>query len=122
MSDRVQAAIRVYFVPQTFPCGPDSSCCGPVGQTEEELQALAGNLAAAFPDTEIEVVDAGGTLQMGRDLPVIKMLNTFGAAACPIVTLNGDLVSMGPPNLSELIKLLKTRLHSSDGAAASGAT
>ncbi len=112
MSNGAQATIRVYFVPQTFPCGPDSACCGPVGQTEEELQALAGDLVAAFPDIELEVIDAKGKLQMGRDLPVTKLLNTFGAAACPVVTLNGKVIAMGPPDMAELIELLKTELSS----------
>lgn len=121
MSDQERATVRIYFVPQTFPCGPDSSCCGPVGQTEEELQSLASDVAAALPAAQLEVIDAGGKLQMGRDLSVMKLLNTFGAAACPIISINGEVVSMGPPNMSELTELLKTKLRSGDGAAATGA-
>lgn len=32
--------VRIFIMPQQFPCGPQSSCCGPIGQTEEEIQAI----------------------------------------------------------------------------------
>lgn len=122
MSDRAQPIVYVYYVPQAFPCGPDSSCCGPVGQTEEEIRALAREIAAAASGIGVEVIDAGGKLRMGRDLPVIKLLNTFGAAASPIIVVSGEVISMGPPpEARELVSLVRAKLEAEGDRAASGA-
>jgi hypothetical protein len=32
--------IKIFTMKQEFPCGPQSTCCGPVGQTEEEISEL----------------------------------------------------------------------------------
>lgn len=104
------ASVRVYYVPQTFPCGPQSSCCGPVGQTEAELAEYRDRLRDALPGVEVEAIDASRPLKLGRDAPVIRLLNTFGQAACPIFAVNGEVVSMGPPALDELVALIKARL------------
>lgn len=108
MSD--QMTVRLYYVPQTFPCGPQSSCCGPVGQTEAEIAEYTARLREALPEVAVEAIDASRPLKLGRDGPVIRLLNTFGQAACPIFTVNGDVVSMGPPALSELVDLIRARL------------
>lgn len=110
MSESAHNVVRLYYQPQTFPCGPNSSCCGPVGQSEEDLRAYRQALEARLPGVPVELVDASQRLNLGRDLPVIKLLNTFGAAACPIFTVNGEVVSMGPPEMEELAALLKAKL------------
>lgn len=102
--------IRLYYFPQSFPCGPQSSCCGPVGQSEEELRSYIVELERNFPGIKIQTIDASQKLNTGRDLPAVKLLNTFGAAACPVIVLNGDVVSMGPPSMPELIELLRAKL------------
>jgi hypothetical protein len=105
-----QASVRIYYVPQTFPCGPQSSCCGPVGQTEAELAEYTGRLRDALPGVAVEAIDASQPLRLSRDAPVIRLLNTFGQAACPLFAVNGEVVSMGPPALGELVDLVKARL------------
>ncbi|NWG13456.1 MAG: hypothetical protein HXY20_07990 [Acidobacteria bacterium] len=102
--------IRLYYMPQSFPCGPGSSCCGPVGQSEEELREYVVQLESSLPGVKIQPIDMSQKLNLGRDLPAIKLLNTFGAAACPIFVLGGDVVSMGPPSIPELAHLLQERL------------
>lgn len=110
MSETNNNKVRLYFQPQSFPCGPQSSCCGPVGQSEEELREYRRALEAGLPGVELEVVDASQRLNLGQDLPVIKLLNTFGAAACPIFAVNGEVISMGPPVMDELVTLVKEKL------------
>lgn len=110
MSETTNNVVRLYFQPQSFPCGPNSSCCGPAGQSEEELREYRRALEAGLPGVELELVDASQRLNLGRDLPVIRLLNTFGAAACPIFTVNGEVISMGPPALEELIPLIQEKL------------
>jgi hypothetical protein len=112
--NETKATLRLYYLPQSFPCGPESACCGPVGQSEEELRGYAMHLREALPGVELEAIDMSGKTNLGRDLAAIKLLNTFGAAACPIVTVNGEVVSMGPPSISELIELAGTKLNGAD--------
>lgn len=102
--------IRLYYMPQSFPCGPQSSCCGPVGQSEEELREYVVQLESSLPGVKIQPVDISKKLNLGRDLPAIKLLNTFGAAACPIFVLGEDVVSVGPPSMPELANLLREKL------------
>lgn len=115
-----QVSVRLYYAPQTFPCGPQSACCGPVGQTEAELQDYRQRLREALPEVELELIDVSRPLQLGRDATVIRLLNTFGQAACPIFAVNGEVVSMGPPAIAELVDLIKAKLQSA-GAPSGGA-
>jgi hypothetical protein len=105
-----QASVRICYVPQTFPCGPQSSCRGPVGQTEAELVEYTGRLRDALPGVAVEAMDASHPLRLSRDAPVVRLLNTVGQAPCPIFAVNGEVVSMGPPALGELVDLVKARL------------
>ena len=109
MSDAA-TTIRLYHTPQSFPCGPASTCCGPVGQSEEELQGYLSELRKGLPGVLVELIDVSQKLRIGRDLPVLKLINTFGMSACPIFTVNDEVVSMGPPAMSELIALLAEKL------------
>lgn len=114
MSETMKPVLRIYYVPQTFPCGPDSSCCGPIGQSQEELQQYRAELEKALPWVAIETINAdkasGGKLDLRRDMPAIRLLNSFGYAACPIVVLNDEVISMGPPVLEELVTLVREKL------------
>lgn len=103
-------SVRLYYAPQTFPCGPQSSCCGPVGQTEVEVEEYAQQLREALPDATLDVINVSRPLQLGRDGAVVRLLNTFGHEACPIVAVNGEVVSMGPPAMGELVDLIKAKL------------
>lgn len=104
------AKLILYFYPLSFPCGPDSSCCGPVGQSEEELKTYRERLQSQFPELVVEEVDVSKKLDLRQHGPVIRLLNSFGLAACPIFALNGEVISLGPPKLDELAALLRQRL------------
>jgi hypothetical protein len=105
-----QSIIRLYYVPQSFPCGPQSSCCGPSGQSEEALRHYQTQLETSLPGVQVQTIDVTQKLNLGRDLPAAKLVNTFGWAACPIFTLDGEVISMGPPSVTELIELLGAKL------------
>ena len=106
--------VLLYYVPQTFPCGQNSTCCGPIGQSDDELREYQSAIERNLPDVRVERVnvskEAGGKLKMGRDMAVIKLLNSFGYQACPIFALDGEVVSMGPPAMDELVALLREKL------------
>lgn len=105
------SVIRLYYLPQSFPCGPQSSCCGPVGQSDEELRQYLIQLESNLPGVKVQTIDVTQKLSLGRDLPAVKLLNTFGAAACPIFMVRGEVVSMGPPSLSQLVEQLKVKFE-----------
>ena len=39
MSDK-KKEVKIFTMEQQFPCGPKSSCCGPIGQSEQEVTSL----------------------------------------------------------------------------------
>lgn len=110
MSDET-TTIRLYHTPQSFPCGPNSTCCGPVGQSEEELQGYVSELRKFFPGIRVDLIDISKKLRMSRDLPALELINSFGKSACPIFTVNGEVVSIGPPAMPELVVLLAEKLQ-----------
>lgn len=112
MSDEPMPNVRIYYLPQSFPCGPSSACCGPVGQSLEELAGYVAALTSSVPGIEPQLIDASAKLNLGRDLRAIKLLNAFGAAASPIFTVGQDVVSMGPPAMGELVGLVAAKLES----------
>ncbi len=105
-----KTTLRLYYLPLSFPRGPQSSCCGPIGQSEEELQGYVAELKGSLPEVEVQTIDVNGKLQLGRDGAVLKLLNSFGAMACPVFALDGEVLSMGPPSLPEVIEMVKARL------------
>lgn len=109
MSSEV-GTVRIYYFPQSFPCGPQSGCCGPVGTSREELDEYVSHVEAAVPGARVEAIDASGILDFSRDTAAIKLLNTFGAPAFPIFAVNGEVVSMGPPTMGELGPLLAQKM------------
>ncbi len=102
--------LRLYYVPLSFPCGPQSSCCGPVGQSDEELRNYVTQLKTHVPDVEVQTIDVSQKLDPHRDRAALKLLNSFGGMACPIFALDGEVLSMGPPTMSELIEMVKAKL------------
>jgi len=111
MNETTNSVIRLYYQPQSFPCGPNSACCGPVGQSEEEVRGYVSALVNRFPGVQVELIDVSQKLRAGRDSPALKILNTFGTAACPVFTVNDEVISIGPPAMSELIPLLAEKLQ-----------
>ncbi len=105
--------IRVYYLPLTFPCGPNSGCCGPIGQTEEEIQSYVAALRRDLGQVEVQIIDASMVSQLDnqRDAAVLRLLRSFGANALPIFALDGEVVSMGgPPSVEGLVELFKHKL------------
>jgi len=105
--------IRIYTMPQENPCGPASGCCGPVGQTEEELAQLRCGLERVVPGVPIEVVNVRQKLNTQRDAAVLRVLQTFGFVALPILAVNGQIISIGPPQVPELVSKLRELFPSS---------
>lgn len=112
--------VRLYFAPLQYPCGPNSSCCGPVGQSEQDVAGWKRALEAALPGTPVETIDVSQPLRMGRDSSVIRLLNSFGHQACPIIAVDREVISMGPPKLHELVGLIQCKLVATGVASSRG--
>jgi len=103
-------ALRIFMMPQQFPCGPQSSCCGPIGQSEEEVQ----NLKAAMERElgyQVEVVNVLNGTQMKHHLPIVRLFRSFGPAALPIIALDEEVVSMGIPTPEEAILAVREKIN-----------
>lgn len=110
-----EARVRVYFTPLSNPCGEGATCCGPGGMSVEEAEAFRAAVAEAVPGAGVELVDASKKLHLHRDGAVLRMVNTLGLAAYPLITVDGEIVSMGPPAVDELGPLIRTRLGGPNG-------
>lgn len=102
--------VRVYFTPLSNPCGEGATCCGPVGMSPEAAETLRAAVARAVPGASVELVDASRKLHLHRDGAVLRMVNTLGLAVYPVITVDGDIISMGPPAVDELGPLIQARV------------
>lgn len=100
--------VKIYMMPVEYPCGPQSSCCGPMGQSEEVIQELKGAIEEEF-NLSVEVINVRQKIEMSAT-HVMKLLNTFGARALPIIALDGDIVSAGNPFPEDALKAISQNL------------
>jgi len=86
--------VRLFTMPQQFPCGPQSSCCGPTGQSEEDIRELTDAIEKEI-GCPVEIVNVTEYDKAMNHPGVVRLLQSFGPAALPIITLDEDVVSMG---------------------------
>jgi len=103
-------SINIFTMPQEFPCGADSSCCGPIGQTEEEVQTLKQGLERelGLPVQTFNVKNGG---DMKDHRPILALLRSFGWAVLPIIAVNDQVVSMGLPTVPEAAAAVRQKLN-----------
>ncbi len=95
---------------QQFPCGPNSACCGPVGQTEEEVQNLKSVLEKEL-ECHVKVLNVSKEADMKDHLPIVRLFRSFGPAALPIIALDGEVVSMGVPTPEQAVLAVKEKMN-----------
>jgi len=98
-------------MPQEFPCGPQSSCCGPIGQTEEEIKVLKEHLEKNITGIRVETYNVVDGAQMKNHRNILTLLRSFGWGVLPIIAVNDEPVSMGVPDPQEAVKLIKNKLE-----------
>ncbi len=106
MSGNTKTA-KIYMMPIEYPCGPQSSCCGPIGQSDEMIQGLRNAIEKELNLT-VEVINVR-RIKIS-DVPVIRLLKTFGPMALPIIALNSKIVSMGTLTPEQAIQVIKENL------------
>ncbi len=102
--------VRIFMLPRQFPCGPQSSCCGPIGQTEEEIETLK-NFIQKELNVKVEVLNVMEEKDMRNHLQIVRLVHTLGPMALPIITLNDEVVSFGMPEPEQAILAIKEKMN-----------
>jgi len=98
--------VRLFTVPQQFPCGPQSSCCGPTGQSEEEIRELTDAIEREI-GCPVEIVNVTEYGEAMKHPGVVRLLQSFGPAALPIITIDKEVVSMGNATADEAVAAIR---------------
>jgi hypothetical protein len=99
---------KIFTLEQQFPCGPKSSCCGPIGQSEQEVTALKNAIEKL--GIEVEIYDVQKIKNLQENPKVFKLFRTFGPQAIPVITVGNDVACMGKSEISETIAAIKSKL------------
>jgi len=107
--DNNPKAVYLFTMPQQFPCGPGSACCGPIGQTEEEVRKLKESLEKELGvSVEVKNVIKGEDMQAFRSIS--GLFRTFGPMSLPIIAVGDEVVSMGSPAPEEAVAVVREKL------------
>lgn len=101
--------VNIFTIPIQFPCGPQSSCCGPIGQSEEKIQSLKSSIEKEL-GCRVGVINVMNGSEMRNYLPIARLVQSFGPVALPIVTLDGEVISMGNPTPEEAVLSIREKI------------
>lgn len=102
--------LKIFTVPKQFPCGPQSSCCGPIGLSEDEVNSLVNVVKKVF-DGEIKVFNLMEKDVQKDNKQVVSLVVSLGWGCLPIISLDNKIISVGrPSNEQELLEALKSNL------------
>ena len=102
--------IKIFTMKQEFPCGPKASCCGPVGQSEEEVLSLKSGIEKNL-DVTVEILDIKNTKNLEQHPQILKLLQSFGLGALPIIAVGDEVACVGQlNNIKEILFEIKRKL------------
>lgn len=102
--------IKIFTLQQEFPCGPGAGCCGPIGQSEEEVLSLKRNIEKNL-DVTVEIVDIEKTKNFGQHPQILEMLQSFGLGSIPIITVGDEIACAGQSyDINEIVFEIKRKL------------
>ncbi|MCJ7645505.1 hypothetical protein MUO65_01155 [bacterium] len=100
--------VKIFTVPLQFPCGPQSSCCGPIGQSEEDVKKLSDAIRNFGVEVEVHNIMEDG---FDRRFPsVANLLGSFGPGIVPILAIGDEVISMGTLTPEEAVQAVKEKL------------
>jgi hypothetical protein len=100
--------VRIFTAPLQFPCGPDAACCGPIGQSEEDVKKIADAIRDLGVGVEVYNVMEDG---FDRRFPsVANLLGSFGPGIVPILAIGDEVISMGTLTPEEAVQAVKEKL------------
>jgi len=106
MSDK--KTIKIFTMEQQFPCGPQASCCGPIGQSEEEIISLKNGIEKL--GLIVQICDIRKMKNLQENPQVFKLFRTFGSLAIPVITVGDEVVCMGQSETDEIISAIRGKL------------
>jgi glutaredoxin-related protein len=106
--DKNGKLVKIFTMEQQFPCGPQSSCCGPVGQSEQEVMSLKNAIEKL--NVEVEIYDIQKFKNLQEHIQVFKLFRTFGPQAIPVITIDDEVACMGQSEINETISAIKSKL------------
>jgi hypothetical protein len=102
--------VRLFTMPQQFPCGPAAACCGPIGQSQEEIQKLKESIEKELSlPVEVRNVTKGEDMREFR--PISGLFRSFGPMSLPLIAVGDEVVSMGNPAPEEAVAALREKLR-----------
>jgi hypothetical protein len=102
--------VKIFIMPQQFPCGPEATCCGPIGQPEQEIQKLKSAIEKEIGPW-VEVLDVTDEHAMERHPQIAQLFSSLGMKALPIITINEETVSMGNPSPGEAVSGIREKMN-----------
>ena len=103
-----QKTVKIFTMEKQFPCGPQSSCCGSIGQDEQEVSSL--KKAIEDLGLAVQVYDMQKMKNPQDNPQVFKLLSTFGNKIVPVITINDEVTCMGQSATDDVISAIKSKL------------
>ena len=101
--------VRIFTMPLQFPCGPQAACCGPVGQSDEDIQNLKESIEKELSvGVEVKNVTKGEDMRDYRQIS--GLFRSFGPRSLPIIAIEDEVVSMGNPTPEEAVAALQEKM------------
>ena len=106
--DKNSKVAKIFTTEQQFPCGPQSSCCGPVGQSLQEIASLVNAIEEVGLDVQVCDVRKMETVQ--ENPQVLQLFRAFGVQAIPIVMVGEEVACIGQSNVNEIVSAVKSKI------------
>lgn len=119
MSGNNNKVVRLFTMPLQYPCGPQSACCGPIGQSDEEVQRLKEQIEKGL-GVHVEVKNIGKGEDMKDHREISALFRTFGPMSVPIIAVEDEVVSMGNPTPEEAVEALREKIGQVNAASQGG--
>ncbi|MEW6455176.1 MAG: hypothetical protein AB1410_00485 [Acidobacteriota bacterium] len=85
--------VRIFAMPLQFPCGPESVCCGPIGQSDEEIRNFKESV-----EKELGVVVEVRNVMKGEDMrdwhQISGPFRSFRAMSLPIIAVEDEVATL----------------------------
>jgi hypothetical protein len=106
----VSKTVKIFTIEQQFPCGAKSNCCGPTGQSEQEVMTLKGAIEKLGLEVEVYDLQKMRDRNLEKNAQVFKLFSIFGPGAIPVITMGDEVVCMGQSEISEAVASIKSKL------------
>ncbi len=105
--------VKIFMYPQQNPCGPGSTCCGPVGQTADEMTRLKKGIEHSL-GCKVEIFDVSNAQDMKGNHAMLRTIHSFGFRALPLIVIDDDAICFGSIEPSDAVRAInrKFKVHS----------